>query len=89
VACSSGLSSKARFGPAPEDFGDASRPGGGAGKAVEWLSIGSGKWGKLVAMAGPLCRLTAWGGLLFIGGFDLLLAEVDSVQSQIKPDSNS
>jgi hypothetical protein len=57
--------------------------------AAVWLGIGGGGWGKLAAMAALFCQLTALGGLLFIGGFDLLIAKVDSVQSQIKPDSNS
>jgi hypothetical protein len=89
VACSGWLLSKARVAPAPKDSGDASRPGGGARKAAERLGVGGGRWGKLVAMAARFCQLTAWGGLLFIGVFDLLVAEADFMQSQIKPDSNS
>jgi hypothetical protein len=44
VACSSGLPSKARGRAAPEDSGDASRPGGRAQEVVERLGIDGLAW---------------------------------------------
>jgi hypothetical protein len=44
VACSSGLPSKARGRAAPEDSGDASRPGGRAQEATERLCIDGLAW---------------------------------------------
>jgi hypothetical protein len=56
MACSNGLSSKTRGGPAPEDSSDASRPGDGAREAAEWLGVSNGgfqwrRWGKVFVRA--------------------------------------